>query len=86
LGYKLDPIIICGDNQGSLFLAKNPQTEKRTKHVDIRYHYIRHCVDEGNIKLHNVSTNDQEADILTKNVTSDKIEYFRKKLGIWLSK
>jgi hypothetical protein len=38
LGYKLKPIPICGDNQGSIFIASNPVTEKRSKHIDIRYH------------------------------------------------
>jgi hypothetical protein len=40
LDYKLIAIPICGDNQGSIFIASNPVTEKRSKHIDIRYHYI----------------------------------------------
>jgi len=41
LGYSLKPIPICGDNQGSIFIASNPVTERRSKHIDIRYHYVR---------------------------------------------
>jgi transposase InsO family protein len=41
IGIILAPIPLCGDNQGSIFLASNPVQEKRIKHIDIRYHYIR---------------------------------------------
>ena len=40
LGYKMKPIPICGDNQGSIFIASNPVTEKQSKHIDICFHYI----------------------------------------------
>src|SRR6266436_185325 len=45
LGYNLKPIPICGDNQGSIFIASNPVTEKQSKHIDIRYHYIREVIE-----------------------------------------
>ena len=45
LGYHLKPIPICGDNQGSIFIACNPVTEKPSKHIDIHYHYIREVVE-----------------------------------------
>jgi hypothetical protein len=40
LGYTLTAIPICGDNQGSIFIASNPVTKKRSKHINIRYHYV----------------------------------------------
>jgi hypothetical protein len=47
LGYSLQPIPICRDNQGSIFIASNPITEKRSKHIDIRYHYVREVITLG---------------------------------------
>ena len=54
------------DNQGALALAGNPAHHKRSKHIDIRCHYIREMVDNGHITIHHVGTNDQAADMLTK--------------------
>jgi len=47
LGYSLKPIPICGDNQGSIFIASNPVTERRSKHIDIRYHYVREVISQN---------------------------------------
>ena len=44
LSYHIKPIPICRDNQGSIFIASNPITEKHSKHIDIRYHYIREVI------------------------------------------
>jgi len=40
IGFPVSPITICGNNQDSLFIGSNPVQEKRTKHIDICYHYI----------------------------------------------
>ena len=45
LGYHFCPIPICGDNQDSIFIASNPVTKKRSKHIDIHYHYIREVIE-----------------------------------------
>ena len=45
LSYHLKPVPICGDNQGSIFITSNPVTKKRSKHIDIHYHYIREVVE-----------------------------------------
>ena len=60
------------DNQGAIFLSSNPVQEGRTKHIDIPYHYIRECVQEDLIRLFYIGTNDQRADIFTKNLSQDK--------------
>ena len=49
LGYHLKAISICGDNQGSIFITSNPVTEKRSKHIDTRYHYIREVISDGHV-------------------------------------
>ncbi len=80
--FDIKTIDLCCDNQGAMFLASNPAQEHRSKHIDIRYHYIRECVDENKVRLTYIPTNEQIADIMTKNLTYDKIVQFRDKMGI----
>ena len=61
-----DATTILSDNQGSIKLSKNPENHRRTKHIDVRYHYIRECVSAGSILLDYVSTKEMAADVLTK--------------------
>jgi hypothetical protein len=63
---KDKPTQLYCDNQGTLALAGNPAHHKRSKHIDIRYHYIREMVDNEHITIHHVGTQDQAADMLTK--------------------
>ena len=76
LGYHLKPIPICGDNQGSIFIASNPVTEKRSKHIDIRYHYIREVVGQKFAEIFFIDGDKNPADLLTKNLGSVKFELF----------
>ena len=82
LGYSLQPIPICGDNQGSIFIASNPVTEKRSKHIDIRYHYVREVINRGLIKIYFIDGDENPADLLTKNLGSVKFLKFRAMLGL----
>jgi hypothetical protein len=54
------------DNQSTIALSKNPVFHKRSKHIDLRYHYIRECVDKGRIIIDYIATEEQLVDILTK--------------------
>ncbi len=80
--FDIKTIDLCCDNQGAMFLASNPAQEHRSKHIDICYHYIRECVDNKKIRLTYIPTNEQIADIMTKNLPYDKIVQFRDKMGI----
>ena len=82
INFDISNIALCGDNQGAIFLASNPAQEHRSKHIDIRYHYIRECVEKEKVKLHFVPTTEQIADIMTKNLSYDKFKKFRNQLGI----
>ena len=82
LGYELSGIDLCGDNQGAIFLASNPVQEVRSKHIDIRYHYIHEQVENKRVCLFYVPTNKQRADLMTKNLPYDKLKFFRNALGI----
>ena len=82
LGYKLKAIPICGDNQGSIFMASNPVTEPRSKHIDIRYHGIRELVAKGKVELYFIDGAENPADLLTKNLPREKFAKFRAQLGL----
>lgn len=70
------------DNQSSIRLIKNPEFHKRTKHIDVKYHFIREKFSNGFFDLQYVSTDDQVADILTKPLAKDKFTRFRSLMGI----
>jgi transposase InsO family protein len=69
--------VLLQDNQGAICLSKNPGNHKRTKHIDIRHHYIRDLVSDGIIIPQYVSTEFMEADVLTKNLGRIKMDRFR---------
>ena len=77
LGYHLKAIPVCGDNQGLIFIASNPVTEKRPKHIDIRYHYICEVISNGHVIVYFVPGDDNPADLLTKNLGVVKLRKFR---------
>ncbi|KAF1314267.1 Retrovirus-related gag-pol polyprotein, partial [Globisporangium splendens] len=77
-----DPVKILEDNQGSIALAKNPEFHKRTKHIDIRYHFVREKVEDGQVVLEYCPTQEMLADIMTKPIPSAQFDYLRTKLSI----
>jgi hypothetical protein len=64
--------IIFNDNQGAGQLSKNQVFHNRTKHVDIRHHFIREAVGRGDIKVEYLPTDQMPADVLTKGLSSSK--------------
>ena len=70
LGYNIKYIEICGDNMSSLTLSSHQTAHQKTKHIDVRYHYLRNLVTNKFAKLNYINTKDNVADILTKPVDS----------------
>ena len=67
LGIKFSgPFKMFEDNQGCIALATNALTTNRTKHIDVRYHFIRQCVQRNQVQVLWIPTIDMVADILTK--------------------
>ena len=62
------PVVVYEDNQSAIKLAANMQFQRRTRHIRVRYHFIRECISAGLVKLEWIPTADQLADVLTKNV------------------
>ncbi|KRZ03020.1 Retrovirus-related Pol polyprotein from transposon TNT 1-94 [Trichinella zimbabwensis] len=63
---QVTPTPLFSDNQGAAFLTKNPQHHRRTKHIDIRYHFIRTEQEEGVVSVECTPYDKQPADMLTK--------------------
>lgn len=70
------------DNKSAIALARNPVYHDRSKHIDIRYHFIRECLQNGDIKLEHVKTELQLADMLTKPLARQRFAELREKIGV----
>lgn len=81
-GEKIGPVTLYIDNKSAIDLAKNPVFHGRSKHIDIRYHFIRECVERGEVVVRHIRTDQQRADILTKALTTVKFEKMRHLLGV----
>jgi hypothetical protein len=64
------PIIIHTDNVGAIYLSNNHTTSQRTRHIDTRYHFVCEYIEDNIIKVLFVRSEDNEADIFTKNTNS----------------
>jgi hypothetical protein len=62
----IPPPTLLSDNQGALDIAENPTNFQRAKHIDIRFHFIRHALLNDSISIHYIPTSDNPADALTK--------------------
>ena len=71
------PITIYGDNQGSLDMVKNPVSNERSKHIDIKHHFPREKYGNGIIDVKYIPTNENVADVFTKPATRQKLEKFK---------
>ena len=82
IGFPVSLITICGNNEGSLFIGSNLVQEKRTKHIDIHYHYIWECIEDNKVSVVFVPGNNNLADMFTKNLDRLKFVKFREQLGL----
>ncbi|CAB1107645.1 unnamed protein product [Ectocarpus sp. CCAP 1310/34] len=73
-------IKVLEDNKGALALIENPFSSARSKHIDVRFHFIRELFKSGKIIAEYVPTGEQHADMLTKVLGRENLEYHRKAL------
>jgi hypothetical protein len=86
MGIKLNmPITLFVDNTGAIYLANNYSTGPRTKHIDIRTHFVRDLIVNGILKILFIKSEDNDADIFTKNVSEELFERHSKKQVVGLS-
>ena len=81
-GVKFDEILLLCDNESAVKIASNPVQHSRTKHIDIRHHFLRDHVNKGDIKIDGIGTDDQLADIFTKPLDESRFCKLRNELNI----
>ena len=74
------PITVRVDNVGAIFMSKNISTSNRTKHVDIHTKFVNEYMEDGIIKIIFVQSNNNDSDIMTKNVNGDLLDKHARKL------
>ena len=79
---QLHTTCIYCDNQSCIKLFENLEFHDKSKHIEIKYQYIRDMVEKGAVKLQYIATDEQITDVLTKLLSRVKLEYFRDKLGV----
>ncbi|GJT14178.1 retrovirus-related pol polyprotein from transposon TNT 1-94 [Tanacetum coccineum] len=79
---RLDDVPIMCDNKGAIDLSKNPMQHSRTKHIEIRHHFLCDNVQKGHISIEKVPSVDNIADILTKPLKRESFNYLRLGLGM----
>jgi hypothetical protein len=81
-GIDIPTTTLFSDNQSAIALTKEHQYHARTKHIDIRFHFLRWIVEEGRLRLIYCPTDDMIADALTKALPSTKVKHFAAELGL----
>jgi hypothetical protein len=82
VGIPAKPTIILMDNTTAIALAKNPIHHDQSKHIDVKYHFTRECVEHGDIELVQVGTDEQLADTFTKALSRLRFQEIRRKIGV----
>ena len=77
VGEVNDPVLIFEDNQGTIALSMNPVNRQRSKHIDVRYHFIRNVQNAGKVIIKYCPTADMVVDVMTKPVTKIKLQKFK---------
>ena len=70
------------DSQSDICLTKNQMFHERTKHIDVKYHYVRDVISQGKLKVCKISTHDNPADMMTKPVHVAKFELCSSLVGL----
>ena len=77
---QIQPIFIYCDHVSAIKLEKNPVHHSRTKHFDMKYHFIQDLVQKNDVELKHINTKHQLEDIFTKTVAKDQFLTLRDKL------
>ena len=67
--------VVYSDSQSAIHLSKNPVYHERTKHIDVKFHFIRDLISNGVVKLLKIDTEDNPSDMGTKIVTNTKFKH-----------
>ena len=82
IGRTQEKVNVFCDSQSAIHLATNPAYHSKTKHIDVRYHFVRHIIKGGKVVLKKVRTQENHADIFTNPVTIEKLRWCLASLGL----
>ena len=82
LGMEQEKYNLFCDSQSAIYLAKNSSMHSRTKHIDVRYHWIRDVVSSKKIYLEKIHTDKNGSDMMTKTLPSEKLHVCCKVAGM----
>nr|GEY31965.1 retrovirus-related Pol polyprotein from transposon TNT 1-94 [Tanacetum cinerariifolium] len=81
-GFHFDKIPMYCDSKAAIAISCNPVQHSHTKHIDLRYHFIKEKVEKGIVELFFVRTEYQLADLFSKALSEDRFKYLVRRLGM----
>nr|GFB48003.1 ribonuclease H [Tanacetum cinerariifolium] len=81
-GFHFDRIPVYCDSKAAIAISCNPVQHSHTKHIDVRYHFIKEMVEKGIVELFFVETEYQLADMFTKALPEERFKYLVRRLGM----
>ena len=81
-GEEIQKVTLLCDNQGAVKLVQNAEFHPRTKHIQLRWHWLREQAADGKVEVVFVGTEDQLADIFTKPLSGPKFASLRDRIGV----
>jgi len=82
VGKKQELGRLYSDNQSAIHLTNKYAFHSKTKHIQIKYHFIWSVLEDGQLKLENIHTSQNPADMLTKVVTREKLRFYSVSIGL----
>lgn len=75
MGISQETVAIKCDSQSAKHLMKNPMFHERSKHIDVKLHFVRDIINRGEVRVEKVGTEDNPADALTKCLPLTKLKH-----------
>ena len=82
LGHEQDKFALYCDSQSAIHLSKNSTFHSRSKHIDVRYHWIRDVLDSKMLQLEKIHTDENGSDMMTKALPKEKLVVCREVAGM----
>ena len=82
IGRTQEKVNVFCDSQSAIHLATDPAYHSKTKHINVRYHFVRHVIEGGKAVLKKVRTQENHADIFAKPITVEKLRWCLASLGL----
>lgn len=82
LGQNQEGYVLYCDNQSAIHLSKNSTFHSKSKHIDVRYHWIRDVLESKLLHVEKIHTNNNRADMMTKVLPKDKLEVCKEVVGL----